>query len=100
MKRGPQSSKLSLDQITLLRKIQMRRRDGIPQLAEFMKAPFRWQTLSQALRGRPIRLINYQFIVDWLASERSRTGKDEQKTETRGAEPRPAQMPAVRGGSD
>ena len=90
-KRGPQSSRLSLDQITLLRKIQMRRRDGLPQLAEHMKAPFRWQTLSQALRGRPIRLINYQFIVDWI---------NEQKTETRGAEPRPAQVPAVRGGSD
>lgn len=92
MKRGPQSSRLSFEQITELRKIQMRRRDGIPQLAKFMKAPFRWQTLSQALRGRPVRLINYQFIVDWL---------NEQKTETgsRAAQSRSAQVPAVRGGS-
>lgn len=88
MKRGPQSSKLSREQIAHLRRIQMRRRDGIPQLAKFMKAPFRWQTLSQALHGQPIRLINYQFIVDWLNA---------QKVETRVANPRTAQVPAVRG---
>ena len=90
MKRGPQSSKLSLEQIAMLRKIQMRRRDGIPQFAKFMKAPFRWQTLSQALRGRPIRLINHQFIVDWLNAQKTETG-------SRTAESRSAQMPAVRG---
>lgn len=93
MKRGPQSAKLSLEQITVLRKIQSHRRDGIPGLAAFMKAPFRWQTLSQALRGRPIRLINHQFIVDWLATAE---GQDGQKTKD-GAKPRPAQVPAVRG---
>jgi hypothetical protein len=80
------------EQIAHLRRIQMRRRDGIPGLAAFMKAPFRWQTLSQALRGRPIRLINYQFIVDWLASK----GGDEKKTKDSSI-PRPAQVPAVRG---
>lgn len=88
MKRGPQSAKLSLEQITVLRKIQSRRRDGISGLASYMKTPFRWQTLAQALRGRAIRLINHQFIVEWL---------NEQKTET--ADPRPAQVPAMRGGS-
>ena len=88
MKRGPQSAKLSLEQITILRRIQSRRRQGIPGLAAYMKTPFRWQTLSQALRGRGIRLINYQFIVEWL---------NEQKAETGDA--RPAQMPAMRSGS-
>jgi len=88
-KRGPQSAKLSIEQITVLRKIQSRRRDGIPGLAAFMKAPFRWQTLSQALRGKPIRLINYQFIVDWLR-------EDAEKTKP-GPNPRAAQVPAVRG---
>ena len=91
MKRGPQSAKLSLEQITVLRRIQSRRRDGISGLAEFMKAPFRWQTLAQALRGRAIRLINHQFIVDWLANE----GGDAEKTTA--ANPRSAQVPAVRG---
>jgi phosphatidylserine/phosphatidylglycerophosphate/cardiolipin synthase-like enzyme len=92
LSRGPQSAKLSLEQITRLRHVQTSRRGeagSIPQLAKYMKAPFRWQTLSQALRGRPIRLINFQFIVDWL---------NEQKTETRRpANPRPPQVPAVRG---
>lgn len=95
MKRGPQSSKLSLEQISRLRYIQSRRRaeaGSIPQLAHYMRAPFRWQTLSQALRGRAIRLINYQFIVDWLNEHKTETG-------SRTAESRSAQVPAVRGPS-
>lgn len=97
MKKGPSSAKLSFDQITVLRRIQSRRREGIEKLAAYMKTPFRWQTLSQALRGRGIRLINYQFIVDWLLNEQKTEGGE---GGSHSADSRASQVSAVRGRSE
>lgn len=91
MKRGPQSKKLTFEQIELLRKIQMQIEGrSLPKLREHMKAPFGWQTLSQALKGRPIWQPNYQFIVEWLNGQTI-------EAEVGGSESRPPKVPAVRG---
>jgi len=93
MKTGPQTKKLSFEQIAELRKIQTRVEGrSLPKLREFMKAPFSWQTLSQALKGRPIWQPNYQFIVDWLERQNGQTETGSQQS----GEPRAPKVPAVR----
>jgi len=90
MKRGPQSLKLSFDEIEELRKFQLRQRWGIEELRDYMGMPFRWPVLSLALRGKPIRLCNHKAIVDWIYAH-------EEEIEGHAVKPRSAQVPAVRG---
>jgi hypothetical protein len=72
MPRGRQSRALSQGQIERLKEFQRRmhasgRGGSVPQLKLAMNpAPFHWPVLQRALRGEPIWILNYEFIVEWL----------------------------------
>ena len=64
---GRRSKVLPADVIQLLEGFRRQRRYSLPQLShEVMVAPFKWNTLKQALDGKAIWEFNYHFIVDWV----------------------------------
>jgi hypothetical protein len=66
MVRGRQSKALLPAYLARLSKFRAERRLTVPQLKLAMAAPFKWPVLSKALRGEPIWILNYNFIVEWL----------------------------------
>lgn len=57
---------LSRSQIQRIEAFRIARRLDVVQLKLAMNAPFRWATLLNALRGRPIEQNTYGFLVLWL----------------------------------
>lgn len=66
MSPGRQSKALGRVDIQRLAAFRAARRLSVPQLKLAMQAPFKWGVLQRALRGEPIWILNYNFIVEWL----------------------------------
>lgn len=72
MPRGRQTRTLRPDQIERLKRFRMASHDGaphgysLPQLRLAMDASFGWETLRNALLGRPIWDLSHAYIVQWL----------------------------------
>lgn len=66
MARGRQTRQLSPEQIDRLTRFRIAERLSLPQLKLAMAAPFGWETLKNALQGRPVWDLSYLYIVDWL----------------------------------
>jgi hypothetical protein len=52
--------------IRRLREFRSAKRYTLPQLKLAMDAPFTWPVLRNALGGKPIWILNYEFIEKWL----------------------------------
>jgi hypothetical protein len=63
---GRQSKVLRPADLQRLAGYRAARRLSIPQLKLAMDAPFKWGVLRHALRGEPVWILNYNFIVEWL----------------------------------
>lgn len=72
MPRGRQTRTLRPDQIERLKRFRMAPHDGaphgysLPQLRLAMDASFGWETLQNALLGRPVWDLSHAYIVQWL----------------------------------
>ena len=72
MARGRQSRTLRPDQIERLEKFRRRPQEGapggysLPQLKLAMAAPFSWETLRNALAGRPVWDLSASWIAQWI----------------------------------
>jgi hypothetical protein len=66
MSPGRQSKALLPGDLARLSRFRIDRRLSVPQLKLAMHAPFKWGVLQRALRGEPIWILNYKFIVEWL----------------------------------
>lgn len=63
---GRESKPLLPSDLQRLAEYRNKRRLSVPQLKLAMAAPFKWGVLQRALRGEPIWILNYKFIVEWL----------------------------------
>lgn len=63
---GRESKALYPTDLARLSAYRAARRLSVPQLKLAMEAPFKWSVLQRALRGEPIWILNYNFIVAWL----------------------------------
>src|SRR5882762_1834640 len=72
MPRGRQTRTLRPDQIERIQRFRMATHDGaphgysLPQLRLAMDASFGWETLRNALLGRPVWDLSHAYIVQWL----------------------------------
>jgi hypothetical protein len=66
MSPGRQSKALLPADLARLSRYRIDRRLSVPQLKLAMDAPFKWGVLQRALRGEPVWILNYKFIVEWL----------------------------------
>jgi len=57
---------LSRSQIQRIEAFRIAHRMDIVQLNLAMDAPFTWETLLNALRGRPVQEDTYRFLARWL----------------------------------
>ena len=69
---GPQTRALSPDQVRRLEKFRMAAHEGaphgysLPLLRTAIGAQFGWRTLKKALQGRPVLVLHYAYIVQWM----------------------------------